>query len=615
MFKTLIQTDAEGIVRNTVLDVEQYNYSTVSFPFPNDPVVIDNDLAVLPLIRTRREDNTTVSDTVFVHPYTEQVLTGTINGGFQLNEQIVQSPVTVEVTNALVLNGATATEYSPTVGSIGVTGQFLGKRAARFKGTYLDLESGKGAGLKLPAFSVTGTAADYFLVEGFVYLEEMPSSYDPILINRAIQPTGGSTQDSFSIEYDKDNSQLLMRYSTEGRTAASFGDSIFISPVDGLTLNTWHHFAVVFDKGNGYSSQLLTFFDGEINSRVFFGATYERIRNSNAPVSIGCGFSGERPLKGWLDSVMISSGGASAALRTFNINTVGIEGNTAPVPSAEPVSGDHTVYSLNMNGPVGTQFFPCDTATKIVSTASYISNQENKLGVALVSRQQSTVSGLTLFSGVCYGHAITGVCAGPCFGADSGTCMLVTGVEQLHGITKARRIRSNAAEFTIAYLLGSTGMQGRSGASGDFPIFFTQNWGGDTFSYLATQTNTTELKFIYDTVTVSGRTGVFYVKDYASGNVYGVQTADIKNLYADVVEYHSVSSKIGISASSRILNINGMEDLYNAKGFEDEAIAQKVAPNISNVGILYINNNARLTKKTTDPERAFQEYTIEGIIK
>jgi hypothetical protein len=608
MFKSLIQTDAEGIVRNTVLDVEQYNYSTGSFPFPNDPVVIDNDLAVLPFIRTRKEDNTTVLDTVFIHPYTEQILTGTINGGFQLNEQIVQTPVTVEVTNDLVLNGATATEYSPTVGTIGASGEYLGKRAAQFKGTYLDLVSGKGAGLRLPPIN---TDYRYFMVEGFLYFEAEPTNYDPILITRSSGVVSGTTQDSFSVEYDHAYNQLVLKYTPNGLTLNGFDSTLNMSPADGVTANQWHHFAFSVDY-QGITTYVATFFNGtRIDSaELVGGVTWGNVRNSTAPICIGCGLSAERPLKGWLDSVLISGGANVDALRGY-----GPTGSSIIVPVQEPQAGDYTIYSLTMNGPLATSLFPCDTSTRVVSTASYISNSENKVGVGLVSRQQSQFNGITLFNGVCFGHALTGVCAGPCFGVDSGTYMTVTGVEQLHGITVARRIRSNAAEFTIAYLLGSTGMQGRSGASGDFPIFFTRNWGGNTFSYLATQTNTTELKFIYDTVTVSGRTGIFYVKDFGSGKVYGVQTADIKNLYADVVEYHSVSSKIGISASSRILGITGMEDLYNAKGFEDEAIAQKVAPNISNVGILYINNNARLTKKTTNPERAFQEYTIEGIIK
>jgi len=616
MFKSLIQTDTQGIVRNTVLDVEQYNYSTGSFPFPNDPLVIDNDLAVLPVSRGRSEENSSVYDTVFINPYTEQILSGTVYGGFELNEQIVQTPVTVEVPNFLVLDGVTATDYNPIVGTIGASGPYIGKRAAKFFGTYQDISSGLGAGLRLPKFSTVNS--DYFLVEGFLYLEQLPTAYSPIIMMRGTDASGGSTLDSFCIEYDDSNRQLVFRYSLQNSAVAGYNNSLILSQPDAVTTDTWHHFSVIFDKGNAYPSQAVTFFDGLCVNRTFFGLTYEKLRNTSAPLMIGCGLSGERPLKGWLDSIVISSGasGSPSALRTFNINTIAVsEGTTAPIPPEEPASGEFTVYNLTMNGPVGTSLFPCDTPTRVVSSASYISNEESKVGVGMISRQQSLLNGITLFAGFCYGHSVAGSSAAPCFGYNSGSCLVVSGVEQLHGITTARRIRSNAAEFTIAYLLGSTGMLGFSGASGDFPFFFSRNWGGNTFSYLATQTNTTELKFIYDTVVVSGRTGFFYIKDYNSGSVYGVQTADIKNLYADVVEYHSVSAKIGVSASSRILGITGMEALYNAIGYNDEAISQKVAPSIDKIGILYINNNARLSKKTNFPERAFLPYTIEGIIK
>ena len=616
MFKSLIQTDSEGIVRNTVLDVEQYNYSTGSFLFPNDPVVIDNDLAVLTTTRSRLEDTTPVSDTVFIHPYTEQILSGQVYGGFELNEQVVQSPITTEVVNFLILNGATAIAFQPTVSSIGMTGEFLGKRAAQFRGTFNDLVSGKGAGLKLPKFD--SSQYKYFMVEGFLYFQNLPVNYDSIIMNRSLSSVSGTTNDSFSVECEHTTNQLLLKFNLGGTASSGFNETINISGTNGVTTGKWHHFAFSIDSGTtAQKVTVRTWFDGTSeylsvfeNDFPTFGFTYGNIKNSIAPLHIGCGPSGDRPFKGWMDSIIISGGDTLDVLRGYTTNLLGIT-----IPTQEPVVGEYTVYGLNMNGPIGSNFFPCATATRVVSSATYISNSENKVGVGMLSRKQSLINGLTLFGGVCFGHEITGLSAGPCFGANSGSCMVVSGVQQLHGITKAKRIRANAAEFTIAYLLGSTTMNGFSGASADFPTYFSRQWGGNTFSYLATQTNTTELKFLYDTVVVSGRTGTFYVKDYASGSVYGVETADVKNLYADVVEYHAVSSKIGVSASSAILGITGMESLYNSKGLEDEAIAQKIAPNIDKVGILYINNNARLTKKTTNPERAFQPYTIEGIVK
>jgi hypothetical protein len=614
MFKSLIQTDSEGIVRNTVLDVEQYNYSLGSFAFPNDPIVIDNDIASISTNRIKIEDNIPVSEIVYIHPYTEQILSGTINGGFQLNEQVYQTPITVDIMNELVVDGATAVSYNPIVGSIGVSGS-IGSRAAKFYGTYNNLVTGKGAGLKLPPFNSSNYT--HFMVEGFLYVENLPFGYDPILVSRAVDAVGGTTHDSFSIEYSVADRQLFVKFNLMGMTAPGFDSYMNMSPQDAVQVGKWHHFAFSVDSSTDPEvTRVATFFDG---NRVDYSeltgyevsVVYGNVRDSSIPLTVGCGFGGERPYKGWIDGLMISGGNTAAALHGYLPNL-----STIPVPPEEKKSaGDYTVYYLSMNGPIGTSLFPCDVPTRTISTASYISNQENRVGVALISRQKSAINGLTLFDGVCYGHAITGASASPCFGSNSGTCMIVTGVDQLHGITRAKRIRSNAAEFTIAYLLGSTGMYGVSGASGDFPKLFSKQWGGNTFSYLATQTNTTELKFVYDTVVVSGRTGNFFIRDYNTNAVYGVQTADIKNLYADVVEYHSVSFKVGASASARILGITGMEALYEAIAYDQEAIVQKIAPRIDNVGILYINNNGRMSKKTMFPEQAYVPYVIQEIQK
>lgn len=623
--KTLIQTDSNGLVAKTLLDTQPYNYSIGAFSYPNDPVIIDNDIANLYYNRTRIEDGVSVVDSVPIHPYTEQMLSGNLYGGFELNEQVYQTPVPVEVVNYLAINGQTASSYAPVVGTIGVSGG-LGKRAARFFGTYNDLPSGKGAGLKLPKID-TGTFFR-FMVEGFVYFESLPTAYDPILITRGVDAVGGTTHDSFSVEYNVADRRMVLKYNrgVDGSTAAGFAETLNITPQDGVTTNKWHHFAfsmgITIDENSGGKSMgVATFFDGTrvgYNETAFSesinSATNPTVRGSVAPIMVGCGLSGERPLKGWLDSVMISGGGSQSALRGYHPHL-----STITVPQKEKISvGEFTVYYLNMTGPLGTNLFPCDMPNRMVSTASYISEVDGKLGVALVSRQTSTINstalyGLTLFSGVCYGHAMSGLSASPCFGLNSGSCIVATTVEQLHELERAKRIRQNAAEFTISYLLGSTGMQGVSGASGDFRRFFTQNWGGTAYSYLPTQTNTSQMQFTYDSIVVSGRTGTFFIKDFFTNTVYGVATADIQNLYADVVEYHSLCVRLGASASGRLYGLTGMEPLYNAKGFEEEPIVRRVAPRINNVGILYINNYGRMNKTTSRPELIYDPYSTEGV--
>lgn len=635
MAKDLVQIDSFGIVSSVSRNTDQYNYEPI-FENSPQPLLIDSNLSLSIFPRTVTNGNGfTFSETVHINPYTEQVLSGPVVGDFRINEQVFQSTITPQIINTIVIGGATATQYAPTIGSIGITGPYLGTRAAQFKGSYLDLNQ-PGAGIQLPPINTAGLK--YFMVEGFVYFESFPSNYDPIIISRGAGPAG-TTQDSFSVEYDRGDERLLVRLNLQGPTGAGLDDIfVYISPNPddppgggGVTLGKWHHFAFYVDSKSGETAgtygevYIKTFFDGKYRDTQtisidypYYGFTHENVRNSTFPITVGCGFSANRPFKGWLDSIIISGSSTSSdALRGYMVGLGAqpdVTGITAPW-TKQPSAGDHTIYALSMNGPVGTSLFPCDTAAKVVSSSSYISPSDSKLGVALVAKQQTSPVGITLFNGVCYGHSPSNGSAGYVFGYDSGACMVVSDVEQLHGITRARQIRSNAAEQTISYLIGATAMYGMSGASGDFIAFFSKNWGGNTFSYLATQSNTLNLRFIYDTVVVSGRTGNFYVKDFNSNTISVVQTADVKNLYADVVEYHAVSAKIGASAASRLLGITSMQNLYASRGFEDEAIIQKVAPYIDQVGILFINPNGRVTKKTKFSEREFTPYTIRGIDK
>ena len=634
MAKDLVQIDSFGTVSFISKNTDQYNYEPEIDLFPQS-FIIDSSISGLTYNKTFTDiSGFTFPQTVQINPYTEQVLSGSVVGDFRINEQVFQSTITPQIINTVIIGGATATQYAPTIGSIGITGPYLGTRAAQFKGSYLDLNQ-PGAGIQLPPINTAGLK--YFMVEGFVYFESFPANYDPIIISRGAGPSG-TTQDSFSIEYDRGDDRLRLKMNLQGQSNTGFDVDLGISPDPsdpsaggGVTLGRWHHFAFYVDSKSGETAgtdgevYVKTFFDGVYREAGTFtidypyhGFTYENIRNSTAPIMVGCGFSANRPFKGWVDSVIISgSTNSSDALRGYLVGLAAqpdVTGISAPW-SKQPSAGDHTIYALSMNGPVGNSLFPCDTSAKLVSTASYISPSDSKLGVALVAKQQTSPVGITLFSGVCYGHSPSNGSAGYVFGYDSGACMVVSGVDQLHGITRARQIRANAAEQTISYLIGATAMYGVSGASGDFIAFFSKNWGGNTFSYLATQSNTLNLRFIYDTVVVSGRTGNFYVKDFNSNTISVVQTADVKNLYADVVEYHAVSAKIGASASSRLLGITSMQNLYQSKGFEDEAIIQKVAPYIDRVGILFINPNGRVTKRTKFSERELTPYTIRGIDK
>jgi hypothetical protein len=639
--KNLIQTNEDGIVEKTITNVEPYNYVTDQYLYPTDPVLIDNDLASVYYSRLRVEDGIATDESVLIHPYTEQVLDGMIYGGFKLNEQVYQTPVNVEVVNFLSINGVTAFPFTPVIGSIGVS-SIHERHSAKFFGTVNDLPGGKGAGLRLPPFN--SQPYSYFSIEGFVYFESLPTAYDPILVSRGLDDVGGTTQDSFQIEYDAASRRLMLNYTmgaaAGGSTASGYENYLPISPIDGVTTNQWHHFAcsvAVAEGSSAWNVFVGTFFDGTrigYEEYEFYDpiaetgipqpSTFEStFRASTAPLMIGCGHLGDRPLKGWLDSILISAGRSPTALRGYDPTLTSVV-----VPTKrQMVAGEFTVYHLNMNGPLGTSFFPCDTPCRVVSTATYISNDQGKLGTGLITRQTSEAPpefvlvglspwhGFPLFEGVCYGHAPTGFLSSPCFGATSRSCMIVIGVTQLHEITRANKIRANAAQFTASYLLGSTAMSGSITAQdyGDFRRLFSEDWGGNTFTYLATQTNTINLNFTYDSIEISEREGPFYISDYVTGAVYGVQTGDIKNLYADVVEYHSLVNRLGASAAATALGFTDFESLYNYGGFGEEAIVRRIAPRMDDVGILFITGNGRMSKLTTRPELVTSPYVTVGL--
>ena len=347
--KTLVQTDKNGVVQQTLLDVAPYNYSTDAFSYPNDPVIIDNNIADLYYEKNRLEDGVNISEKIRIHPYTEQILTGTVYGGFQLNEQVYQTPVTVEVVNYLSINGQTANSYNPVVSTLCpgdvvpdgvvndadlakilanwgpcsscpedingdgqvdaedlayvISGWGVCPRVAQFFGTFKDLPNGKGAGLKLPKID---TSTFYrFMVEGFLYVDSLPKNYDPILIRRAVGGVGGSTQDSFSIEYSVADRQLILKYNrgVDGSTAPGFSETLRMSPQDGLTTGMWHHFAfsmgITRGIGSGNTVGVATFFDGKrvlyketpFSPNVLDDPPNPTIRNSTAPIMIGCGLS------------------------------------------------------------------------------------------------------------------------------------------------------------------------------------------------------------------------------------------------------------------------------------------------------------------------------------
>ena len=386
---------------------------------------------------------------VSISPATEQILTGSIVGQFKIGEQMVQSQFIPVLVNGLALFGSTAAAYLPTIGSIGASGAELGNRALQFKGSYLDTDT-KAAGVRLPSFSTT--SSPYFTISGFLYFEAEPSNnYDPILLTRSADGVNASTNDSFRLEYDSSSNQLQFHYSTASYASSGYENILNVCPANGVTLNRWHQFAIAYSNQGG-SAAIASYWNGNRHAQAT--GLSGNIRNSTAPFMVGSGVSGDKPLKGWLEHLMISGGGVSLALREFT------HGLTAPV-STDQFAGDYTVYAMNMNGPLGSSLIPVANANRVISTHTWTERTNARIGAGNIVREELAAGGTSgMFVGVCGGHAVSGGSAGYLFGYDSGACMIISGVQDLNGVTVARQIKQSLSDFSVQYLLGSTTMNG-----------------------------------------------------------------------------------------------------------------------------------------------------------
>lgn len=537
---------------------------------------------------------TRVTSVNIISPATEQVLTGTVVGQFAIGEQVIQTHFIPTLVNGLTLYGTTAKEYLPTVGSIGLSGDELGNRSLQFKGSYLDTNT-KAAGVQLPSFSTT--SSPYFMLSGFLYFQSEPSNnYDPILLTRSADGVNSSTNDSFRLEYDTSSDQLQFHYSTASYASSGYQAILNVCPSNGVTLNQWHQFAVAYSNQGGCAA-IASYWNG--NRYTQTTGLSGNIRNSTGYMMIGSGASGDRPLKGWLEHLIISAGGASLALREFNFGT-------SAAVSTEQFAGDYTVYAMNMNGPLGTSYFPVANSNRVVSTVTWDSKTRTKLGVGNIVRETTSNGGTSaMFTGVCGGHAVSGGSAGYLFGIDSGACMIISAVEEVSGGASANaQMRSSLVDFSQQYLLGYTAMQGVSGGSGDFAYLLSTGqagFSGTRFSFLPIDSNVAALKLIYDDITINGKTGPWGIADY-NGTLYTFATAGVKALYQDVVSYRNLANTVFGSLKTSIASKTSVTSLRELGGISTEGTLLKLAPAIEDNGGLILSGKAKVTKKTNFPE-------------
>jgi len=522
-----VPTDYTGVV--------QY-LADATISFPSVTVTTPASTIIEPGLPTNGGVIPASSRSVSITPTAEQKLTGTAYGTFTPNELVFQSTITPQIVNYLSLSGATATAYEPTIGRIGVTtGTPVGALAAQFKGSYLDTDTA-AAGLSLPAFSTA--AAAYFMISGFLLFEATPSgAYDPIIMTRSLNGVSGSTYDSFRMEYDASSGQVQFHFSPSSYASAGYQYITNMSPAGGLTLNQWHHFGVAYTNA-GSSAMVSTYWNGTRTAQQ--SAFTGNLRSvPTKSLMIGCGSEGRRPLKGWLDEIMISGGNTLSALRGL------LHGTTAPVPTYHQDAGQYTYAYLSMDGPIGTSRFPCDSGAKIVSVAAYQNASEGSLYVSSVNRTvdaNTAIASITLFDGVCGGHTpYTGITAATVFGYDSGACFVPTAVTQIADLTTLKAVKTDMSNYSYYHLLGATAMWGYTGSgnAGDFPKFFAVTAGGftgATLSFLPVNENVLYMRNAYERITVCGFTGSTQFIDSA-GNAYILGTTLAKAVYTDIIAY------------------------------------------------------------------------------
>lgn len=531
---------------------------------------------------------------ISINPFTEQIIRGTVFGQFSLNEQVFQSTVLPEIVNNYSVGGVTLDTFVPTIGTIGVSGE-IGVRAAQFKGTYTDLAAQKAAGIRLPAFTTTNAATPYFLLEGWMYLEAEPSNnYDPILVTRSADGVNNSNIDSFRLEYDTSSDQVQFHYSDASYASAGYQGIVNVSP-SGISTGVWNHFAVAWALQGG-SASIKTYWNGI--SLYSASGLSGCIRTSSAPVIVGSGASGDHPFKGWMDDLHIRGGGVTLALADY-----ALFGSSGSYLWEKNYAGNYTIYHLSMNGPPGTTFFPVDNLCRVSAAVSFRDFEQERgvFGASLIIREDTDVHGFTLYNGVCGGFTASGGSAGYVFGYDSGACIIVSGVTQTIGLTSARTVRQNAADYTTYFLLGITVMYGASGNSGDFRSLFSGWTGGNTYSFLPIQSNVEWLRNAYDNIVVAGFSGNTVIEDYY-GNQYNFRTGDVARLYSDVLVYKSEANTLQYAVRSAISGATTHTSLNEKLGISTGA-ALKIAPQSSRAGsALLVSPNAKITKVTTVPE-------------
>jgi hypothetical protein len=537
-------------------------------------------------------------NTVELPNISEQKLAGTPYGTLLPGEVVFQSNRRAEVFNNYTVNGNVVSEYTPVIGTVGAcSGTVVGINALQLKGTYLDLPAIAAGGLRVPGgYSLEN--CNYHLISGHLYLQSgLPSSYDPVLCCVCESITAGSSMDAYAVVYDNTSSRLQFKWTTNASpTYSGFEHSVNASP-QGITLNQWHHLAVAY-YFDGVSTSVATFFNGTIVASS--SGNSAKLRTTNRPFCIGSDQYGNRPFRGWVDDWIVSGGATLDALRGFTFS------GGATVPSQRQDSGDYTVFYLSMDGPSGTTFAPCDTDRKIVAVLD-VQDVEGNCYVSMVEREDGSTHGVPLYSGICGGFQISGVCGSSfLFGYKSAAALKVNSVEQLLTIDEERSQRERNSDLSYRLLLGGSRMYGTLGKTGDFSsllLLAGTGFSGGTFTFIPVQTNINALQYLRDDIVNNNLNGTYYLQD-SYGTAFSFNTAGVKALYADVLRYHSSSSNSNSYLKTTLQASSDFSVLKATRGYTTDQLLFKLSALADKNPVVYISAVSKITGKYINPERA-----------
>lgn len=537
-------------------------------------------------------------DTIDIPNTSEQLLSGTPYGTLQPGEIVFQTNRTAEVFNTYAVNGNTVTEYTPTVGSIGVcSGTPIGLFALKLKGTYLDLAAVAAGGLRVPG-GYSLEKCNYHLVSGHFYLESgLPASYDPVLCCVCESITAGSSMDAYALIYDGTSSRFQFKWTTNSSpTYSGFEHTMNASP-QGITLNQWHHIAVSYHF-DGVSTSVATFFNGTLVANATGNAN--KLRTTNRPFCIGADQRGNRPFKGWVDDWIVSGGNTAEALRGFTFS------GGATIPNERQDAGDNTVFYLSMDGPLGTSYVPCDTNRKVIAVVDG-QDVSGNCYVSLLTRENGSTHGVSLFDGISGGFQISGACGSSyLFGYKSAAALNITGVQQLLTIQEERAQKERVSDLSYRLLLGGSRMYGTLGKTGDFSSLLAlagTGFSGGTFTFLATQSNINALQYLRDDIVNNNLNGTYYLQD-SYGTAFSFNTAGVKALYSDVLGYHSSSTNSNSYLKTTIQGAADFVTLKSVKGYTTDQLVYKLSALADENELVYIAPSSKITGKYINPERA-----------